>query len=668
MSTRGKIEKFFSAEGPLSEAIPHYCPREGQLRMATAISGLLSKQGGQLAVEAGTGVGKSLAYLVPSLLQDPKPKRPLIVSTGTISLQEQLVHRDLPALAECMPRAFKAVLAIGRNNYVCQHRLKDLLSKGTALFEDEESRALKQLEELMERKSIITASDLTLPIPPETWTQIQSEAPMCGQARCKGEPCSFLLARSEMNTADIVVVNHSLLFVHLALQSRSNVRLLPNFGCVVLDEAHRCHGIATDHFGMMISNGRLRFLLDQIYSNKGKGFLGRIKGSSDLLKRLITELRTQNEFFFNEMLEVMQTQANKNGRLVKPPKIHNRLAKPLEDLAMTLANWSKSLDDENQALEANYYSRRCQEFRYELNSFLEQKTKDAAYWIEERKQQNGKTRNVQCRLAYLDIAPLMNQLLFEEVPKVILTSATLSTEGKFHFLRAQLGIPDDAKEMIVESPFDFASQACIYSLRRAPQPNALVFQDFLPQQVRKCIGFTGGGVFVLTTSFSIINLLYRDLEFFAEDKGYQLEAQGITGSRKAILERFRETDRGILLGNFSFWEGVDVPGKSLRNVIITRLPFEPPNHPLLEARYEAVEASGKSSFYELSLPSAVMRLKQGFGRLIRRIDDAGIVCVLDPRLHLKSYGRSFLNSLPSCPVYIDENPDSSFLKKLREIE
>lgn len=628
--------------------------------MATKIAEQLDKKE-HLIVEAGTGVGKSFAYLVPLLIH--KQQRPVIVSTGTIALQEQLVQKDLPTLLKCFQRPIKIALAKGRQHYLCEHRFKRAYPQLRASVDAKERLTLEKINSMIGR-GILSRSNIPGSLSADSWSQIQSETGLCGHTLCRERPCSYTLARRELEGADLIVVNHSLLFVHLQL-SKLGASILPQFTQVVLDEAHHSPEIATKQFGIQLSNTQIHYFCEQLYaSNKNKGFLTRIKPTPTLLQKKVIDLRSVSEGFFTALKFWLEHEAPENGRVKAVQPFKNPLGPALLELSELIDNWAASSENSDEEREFRFHSQRAAAIARETESFINQSIKNAAYWVECREQRKI---HIEARGAPLNVAPTLKDLLFEKMESVIMTSATISTghDGGFDFFRKRIGAPD-CPELQVDSPFCYQQNALLWTSRQLPDPKQAEWVFQLLPMVQRQIDITAGGAFVLTTSHQLLRLLFEDLLEWSQKKGYHLLAQGLSGERQALLESFKKHPKSILIGSSTFWEGIDVPGPSLRHVIIPRLPFDVPNHPLQESRSELITKQGGSPFAELSLPQALIRFRQGFGRLIRNAEDLGMVSVLDPRLLTKTYGRAFLKTLPPCPLLSDSPPDDDFMKRLRQ--
>jgi ATP-dependent DNA helicase DinG len=654
---------FFSDQGPLAQHFQGYQGRKGQIDMARHIA-LGIQRHEHLVIEAGTGVGKSFAYLAPMLLQK-KRKQPIVVSTGTIALQEQLVQKDCPFLARCLGQPLKVVLAKGRQHYLCENRFRRQLEHlENIASDDRDLETLQKLKALIGR-SIISKTNIPGYLSDEAWSHIRSETGLCGHSLCKDKPCSFTLARRELNEADIIVVNHSLLFVHLQL-ARLGASLIPPFSQLILDEAHHCPDTATEQFGLHVSNHQVKYFLDQLYAEKKqRGFLTRLRPAPTLIQKKVVELRGTSDAFFSALRFWLENEGPENGRVKTPQPFENPLTPALKDLENLLNNWAGSAENSDEEREFRYYANRARSLAEEVDSFVKQSLKDAAYWIES-KFSSHRGFHIEGRAAPLDVSAALKELLFKHIDCVVMTSATLCAGhlNSFEFFRKRMGM-DKGNEAKVESPFDYKDNVMLWGTRRMASPQEPIWLQQLTGVLLERIQLTAGGVFILTTSHQLLRFLHSELELWTHQNGYLLLAQGLSGQRQQLLDKFRAHPKAILIGSSTFWEGIDVPGPSLRHVIIPRLPFEVPNHPLLESRYELVEKQGGQPFRELALPHALIRFKQGFGRLIRQAEDLGIVSVLDSRLLTKTYGRDFIQTLPPCELLVDEPPSDGFMNRMR---
>lgn len=646
-------EEVFRAGGYISRRLPAYESRPQQLDMAAAVAAAIQSRS-HLVVEAGTGVGKSFAYLVPCLLAaaqareqktDDKRRR-IVVSTHTISLQEQLISKDIPFLNSILPIEFSAVLVKGRGNYLSKRRLKVAGERGGTLFDSEESKQLRRVESWAADSYDGSLADLGFTPLPQVWDEVRSEHGNCLGRKCPTyDDCFYYRARRRVWNADVLVVNHALFFSDLALR-REGASVLPEYDVVVFDEAHTLEDVAASHLGGSVSQGQFNYLFNKLYNDRGnKGLF--IQHASAHGQRMVHHLRILVDEFFDRVDQWRESRSASNGRIRKPLDFDNPISVDMHDLAMHLRELSESVIAEEHKVELTASADRVDGLGMELTRWLKQRDADFVYWMETT---GGKRRQVKLLSSPIDVGETLRNELFGQIPTAILTSATLSVGKRdFSFFRDRIGLTKSA-ELKLGSPFDYLQQAALVLPDRMPDPAADPpgYEAAVVARIQQHVGDRPGGVFVLFTSYKMLQNCARKLSSWFTSRNRLLLCQGDGIQRSTLLEKFREDGEAVLFGTESFWQGVDVPGDALQNVIITKLPFSVPDHPLLEARVERIKERGGNPFTEYQIPEAAIKLRQGFGRLIRTATDTGQVVILDPRVRTKAYGRIFLESLPEC--------------------
>lgn len=660
--------EILGANGPLAEMLPGYESRPQQQRMAQAVQRTLAEQG-RLLVEAGTGVGKTFAYLLPAIERIIEHDERVIVSTHTISLQEQILRQDVPLLTELMKRRlgdsasppFRAVLVKGRGNYISIRRLQLATTRQARLFVDAASqrslRAVQQWAYATTDGSLATLPQLERR---SIWDRVQSDSGNCMGRKCPTyNKCFFQAARREMERADLLICNHALFFSELALRLEG-ASFLPPFDHVILDEAHQVEEVAGDHFGRSLSEGRVRHLLSSLHHERtGRGFLAELKltgGESDPVAGLIKQVLDAGEAaraFFESLNKYRNFEGPRNGRITERDIVENVLSPAMRELSAVLKDARKRTRSDEDAYELAAYAERAGSIAKDAQVLLGQQIDDCVYWLSATG--GGPRQRLELACSPIDVGPILRERLFGLEVGVVLTSATLTTGAAsdddetasqpFQHTAQRLGCVD-ADTLMLGSPFDHSEQVELYIDETMPEPTARGYVEELVPRVLEHIRATDGGAFVLFTSYATMNRAAELLRPNLAADGHPMYMQGEDGSRTVILDLFRKDRRAVLLGAASFWQGVDVRGEGLRNVIITRLPFDPPDRPLTEARAERIQAQGGNAFMQDQLPRAVIRFKQGFGRLIRSAADTGRVVVLDPRIVKKRYGQYFLRALP----------------------
>jgi ATP-dependent DNA helicase DinG len=627
--------QFFGRGGTLSKWHPSYEFRAGQVEMAEAVESALADKR-HLIVEAGTGTGKTLAYLVPALLSGKR----IVVSTGTKNLQEQLYFKDVPFLQQHFPRPLKVCYMKGRNNYACRQKIYDAEKEPvlTGLEEISDFRIIREWEKTTEFGD--RAEIKTLPESSTAWAKLDARSDLCSGQKCPNfQRCFITLMHQRAMESDIIIVNHHLFFADLSLRDENyEGGILPEYHAVVFDEAHEIENVAGEYFGVSVSNYRFQELRRDI------AVIGRMKkfGTPELdriLERL-EELSTQFFALFGEA-ERRVAFVGRQSFVEDYEEIYRDLLAAL-DLAGSHLKLLQNPPEEVQPL-----YRRTLELSTGLRFVMEEDDERYVYWVEKR------GRGCFLQATPIDVSSLLSERLFNKVETVVLASATLAVAGSFEFAQKRLGL-EHARSLVVPGHFDYQKQALLYVPQHLPEPRSPAFTRAAAEEVAKILKHSRGRAFVLFTSYQQMRMVYDTVSFEIE---YPTLLQG-TGPRSALLEEFRSTPNCVLFATSSFWQGVDVPGEQLSCVIIDKLPFAVPNDPVVNARIESIRKTGGNPFYDYQIPQAAIALKQGFGRLIRSRSDRGVLVLLDNRITKQRYGQVFFDSLP----------DYGFTTRLTDVE
>ena len=645
---KAAVDAAFADDGPLVRAVAQFEPRQGQRAMAAAVADTI-EHGGVLLAEAGTGTGKTLAYLVPAILS----RQRVLISTGTKNLQEQIYFKDIPALKTALGVTFTATYMKGRANYLCLHRLDQLRAHPAAPMDFisnlDEWRRVTDTGDRAELSGLEEDSSL--------WHDVSAQAETCLGNDCpQYHDCYVTKMRQRAAESDLVIVNHHLLCADASVRQSTYGEVIPDCHHAIIDEAHHLEDVATQYFGIAVSNWRIADLVRE--ADRALN-LGTIEDFDSDVRHAITRVDDHSLTFFGALQMARHTRASSRGGSQTEERLRigpgwfgdvlddglgliaalNSLAEEMTKRAGTEETGAQHNED------AATFARRAAELRDHLTFLLEASNPSFVYFLETR------NRGVFLRAAPIDVSHLIREMLFTRMKSTIMTSATLTVAGSFDYVKGRLGA-EDADAIRVPSEFDFSEQAILYLPKQMPPPKSPQYSDAVAREVRDLLMRSEGRAFVLFTSYAMLRTV-RDL--VEPDLPYPVIVQG-TAPRSMLLAQFRSTPNAVLFATSSFWQGVDVVGEQLSCVIIDKLPFASPGDPITAARIEAINADGGDAFQDYQVPLAILAMLQGLGRLIRHRSDRGVLAVLDPRLRTMAYGRRFLDSFPPAPV--TQNPEA----------
>lgn len=660
------IEQIFSETGVLSQITPFEF-RRPQQEMAVAYAESL-ETGKHVIIEAPTGIGKSFAYLVPAILFSKEHNRKGIISTCTINLQEQLIGKDIPALREILPVEFTSEILKGRNNYICTRRLNAALMRKSNLFEDHEQDELNKIYNFVQRTGKGTRQDIPFRIQENIWTQIYAEEGICTSKSCGTEDssCFYQQAKAKLNKTDIIILNHYLLFTLLGFYEKRTSGYLFADDFAVFDEAHMVETIAAENVSPSVSKEMIRFWLNKLYNFKtDKGFLADPR--FEIMQRHLKKLSDENDIFFEDVKSVIykinsRYAGDKMIRIREPINMNEHFVVSIQEFSADLLKLTQLARNDDEENEIKNYHTKLNALKNTIITFLRQNLEGHVYWIEQN--QWSHKSNMTLSMSPINMAEYFRDNIFTDDKCSLMTSATLSINKSLDYFKSSVGA-EHVDGLIMDSPFNYEEQMQIYIPGDVPEPKLnpydtmsslfeeTAYEKALKEKIPCYINMTKGGALVLFTNIKTLKKLHTHLKKEFDGTDIDILAQGDGMPKNKLLLEFKENENSVLLGVDSFWMGVDVPGESLRNVIITKLPFDVPDHPIIEAKIEAIKERGGNPFMDFTLPGAILKFKQGIGRLIRNKTDRGILVILDSRIIHKFYGKLFINSLPECRINVE---------------
>ncbi len=660
INIREEVHKFFNEDGLLRNHFPNYEFRLSQQKMALAVVDSLENKR-HIFIEAPTGIGKSLAYLVPSIYYAKKYNKRAIISTHTINLQEQIILKDVPLLKNILPFEFQASLLKGKSNYLCPNRLRKAYENSNSLFENNELATLENIYRWSKSTNDGTLSDTDFPIETNVWQSVCAEVNVCTNKTCgdiNETNCFFQKAKHKVYNSDVIILNHYLFFTLFNPTSKDQKSgFLFHNDFVIFDEGHTIEDAAAEMSVPKVSREMIKFHLLRLYNGKKKkGFLISFP-ALNILPVVENLLEINQNFFYELRRKVFIRQFDKYDKLSKRIRdtgiIKNHLNEEILVLIRQLQELKKFAKSDIIENEISDYIIRFAEINRIINDFIELKEKDYVYWVE--LSNNSLEANTTLCSSPLDISDYLRDNLFKESNSALITSATLSINDNFSYYKSRLG-GEAADDIKLPTQFDYYRQVRLI----IPNDSTLTplkesnpeYIDSLTEWIKRTINKTEGKALVLFTNSVLMKEIGNRIREELNNKGLELLIQGEGTSRNSLLEKFKTDINSVLFGLDSFWLGVDVPGESLSNLILTKLPFTVPDHPLIQARLEYIDSKGGNSFMEYTLPEAILKFRQGVGRLIRSKSDEGIITILDYRILSKQYGKYFINVLEECPIDI----------------